>query len=204
MAEQILRGGGQRAEQQQQPEASAARAGRTGSRSRGPPAAAPAPARRKALTASRISRWLGVTSTSSEMVSVSGRSPRAPDTWSARRWSPRAPPRRSAPACVQLSPSAPTPETMMAPAKPTSAATDAGRRGALAQEQRRAEDDEQRAGGQQRHHLPDRHAGGEAIDEDVDAERRDEGADFMGQRMAWCAGCRRRCAGSAAAPAPRR
>ncbi len=30
----------------------------------------------------------------------------------------------------------------------------------------------------------DRHAGGEAVDEHVDAERRDEGADFVGQRVA--------------------
>ena len=38
--------------------------------------------------------------------------------------------------------------------------------------------------GEQRHHLPDRHAGGEAIDEDVDAERRDEGPEFV-QRAGW-------------------
>ena len=60
---------------------------------------------------------------------------------------------------------------------------DTGARGAFAQEHGRAQDDEERAGGQQRHHLPDRHAGGEAIDEDVHAQRRDERPDFMDKRV---------------------
>ncbi len=52
----------------------------------------------------------------------------------------------------------------------------------LTQEQGGAKNDEERAGGQKGHHLPDRHARGEAIDEDMDAEGRDEGPDLVGER----------------------
>src|SRR5690606_38979780 len=58
---------------------------------------------------------------------------------------------------------------------------DAGGGGAFAQEQGGAKDDEERSGGEQRHHLPDRHASGKAVDEDVDAQRRHEGPHLVGE-----------------------
>ncbi len=85
------------------------------------------------------------------------------------------------------------------PGKGDEGRADASCRGPLVKEQRRAEDDEQRPGREQGHHLPHRHAGGETIDEDMDAERRHEGTDFMQRRVTRSEILEPRCGRSAAA-----